>query len=416
MAIGGMAQVIADERLFVRSAPGTGSDSTVLPDRLYEGQRARLLEGPVTTSGYEWWRIKVGRIEGWVAAADQAGVPWLASISNGRIAFVRNVPESDAGELFVMAPDGSDVRQLTDGRKPGATIRLALQCGEFLGPAIWSADGARFLFERGWCEGFSIYLADAAGSTARALAVAESVAWSPDGRRIALGQNWIWFVDAAGCTDTPARELLVMDVQARHPDAVTSHGPCFWATAPTWSRDGRWIAFASSDTGEGGSTKPGVYIVGSEGGGERWLAAGGAPAWSPDGSTILVVASNEDLVLINVADGRVMRLGQGGLPVWSPDGTQIAFSVADDPGPHSYPGIYVVDADGSAPTLVLGTGTRIGSVGWSPDGRQIVFSVDRVDGGSDVAVMNSDGSDFRLLGDGRFPSWEPILYPGPVLK
>lgn len=93
-------------------------------------------------------------------------------------------------------------------------------------------------------------------------------------------------------------------------------------------------------------------------------------------------------------------------PIWAPDGSQLL--VASDDG------IYVVPADGSSETRVIGLSSPYASVAWSPDSQRIAF----VDG-SALFVVNADGSGglqrlTRYVGAGW--SWSPdgkrIAYVG----
>ncbi len=72
-----MAGVVADEPLVLRTAPGMGDDPQIVATgMLHPGQRARVVDGPVTESGSEWYRLRAGELEGWVAsvsALDRAG-------------------------------------------------------------------------------------------------------------------------------------------------------------------------------------------------------------------------------------------------------------------------------------------------------------------------------------------------------
>ncbi|MEE8477619.1 MAG: hypothetical protein V3S19_04575, partial [Gemmatimonadales bacterium] len=97
---------------------------------------------------------------------------------------------------------------------------------------------------------------------------------SPDGGRLAFqAVGRIWVVDLPG--GTPRRLT------------AESFGPQEFA--PTWSPDGRWIAFTSWDDLEGGS----LWRVRSGGGSpERLTAEAGEfvhPAWSPDGAELVVL-------------------------------------------------------------------------------------------------------------------------------
>jgi len=134
---------------------------------------------------------------------------------------------------------------------------------------------------------------------------------------------------------------------------------CGQALSPSWSPDGRTLAYASS--GQGGT---GLHIVAADGSADRALGIGLDDAtWSPDGSLIVgtgPIAGEETrrtLVVVRT-DGSGVRVvatnatgpffapdftfAPVGSPVWSPDGAAIAYVGADASGVH----VYRVDADG----------------------------------------------------------------------
>ena len=79
-------------------------------------------------------------------------------------------------------------------------------------------------------------------------------------------------------------------------------------------------------------------------------------------------------------------------PAWSPDGRTIVFvSWRDGNGE-----VYAMDADGSGPRNLTQDPAKDVRPAWSPDGRRIAF-VSRRDGNSEVYVMNADGSGKRNL-------------------
>jgi TolB protein len=90
---------------------------------------------------------------------------------------------------------------------------------------------------------------------------------------------------------------------------------------PTWSSDGRRIAFESK---RGESSE--IYVMNADGGGQRRLTRegedGGDPAWAPDGRRIAFVGDNG--VYVIRADGlglrRLTRSRDDRFPGWVPAG------------------------------------------------------------------------------------------------
>jgi hypothetical protein len=84
-----LAVVVAESRLVVRTLPGTDQQSAILPERLNPGQQVVVEGGPVDASGYPWYWIRFGNVDGWVAARSRTGEQWLA--------IAAQVPDSAGG-------------------------------------------------------------------------------------------------------------------------------------------------------------------------------------------------------------------------------------------------------------------------------------------------------------------------------
>jgi Tol biopolymer transport system component len=152
-------------------------------------------------------------------------------------------------------------------------------------------------------------------------------------------------------------------------------------SGPSWSADGKQIAFASDRSG---SANYNIYLMNLDGSDLREIVqdTGGdfAPALSPDGQKILFQSwrINEkrwDIYVVN-ADGSgekplISTNLDEQLPSWSPDGSKILYQAGlADIGTD----IYLANADGSGSArLTSGNGRLHSSPSWSPDGAKIAF-------------------------------------------
>lgn len=145
--------------------------------------------------------------------------------------------------------------------------------------------------------------------------------------------------------------------------------------SPTWSPDGRQLAYVSFE-----SRKPVIYVHEVVSGRRRLLAnfkgSNSAPAWSPDGRSLAVTLSRDggsQLYLIGAAGGEPRRLTQSPSidtePVFAPDGQTIYF-VSDRGGA---PQIYRMPAGGGAAQRVTFSGGYNVSPSISPDGRWMAY-------------------------------------------
>ncbi len=143
------------------------------------------------------------------------------------------------------------------------------------------------------------------------------------------------------------------------------------ASCPAVSPDGARLAYLKRNTESGGVD----LMVLALGGGEPVTLATGVegsefPTWSPDGRFVAYAAGSPLRVWVVSAAGgnpRAVSPPGGDYPVWSPDGRWIAFSIWTD-GSDANQGAWLVSPEGSSPFKINSHPTRLA---WSRDGKDL---------------------------------------------
>lgn len=187
---------------------------------------------------------------------------------------------------------------------------------------------------------------------------------SPDGTALAFDS------DRDG-----TRGIYIAAADGTAPRRVSGSG---FATTPSWSPDGKRLAFVKAEPGH--SRVWNVWIADLRSGsltrvshhrvGQAWR-----PSWLPDGQR-LVYSVEDDLIVADLArhTSRTIRSPEPGrlvrTPAVSPDGRRIVFQVRGD-------GVWLFDLEKGTMQRVLADRTAE-EFSWSPDGKRIAFHARRV--------------------------------------
>jgi TolB protein len=237
--------------------------------------------------------------------------------ANGRITFMRSDSEGRF-QVWVADPDMTDQQQLTEGP-----------------------------FEDGWFP-----------------------SWSPDGTRIAFSSAR---TDPDPTDDREIHDVFTMRADGSDVRLITdSRG---YSGKPSWSPDGRWLAF-DADRGDY-PARQGIYVVAS------------------DGST---------------PPRRVTRLpftsGWQELARFSPDGRSLVFdevrSIQTEDGSVDQTALFTVRTDGSKLRRITPWEISAADADWSPDGKRLVFAarLAQADFMQSVMTIHADGRGLKLLTPG----------------
>lgn len=224
----------------------------------------------------------------------------------------------DNSEIYTMAPDGSQQRNLTKhpsaDREPvwsptgehilfasdrtgildlylmdpnGANVRKVFRVSAQRKHPSWSSDGKRIAYVKRQV----IYIATIDGETEEQIAkVGErggSPAWSPDGSELAFVRK-----------EPDGYQLVLINVQTLAEKMLFPQADQ-WIYNPSWSPDGSKIAFSWRDEATDTNT---VYSINRDGSGRQKLfSPGRRPIWSPHGDELLY----EDSIPLQLANIKV---------------------------------------------------------------------------------------------------------------
>lgn len=317
---------------------------------------------------------------------------------NGKIVFISDRNYKGLS-VWSMNPDGSSPTRLTDDKS--RTEKLPSFSPVYDTHPVWSPDGTKIAFVSNRHYHISLYVMDADGSNAQL--VTDKVidlsepAWSPDGGKIAF---------SGGARGTfgftaPSVDIYVINVDGSELTKLTANSGT--NGSPTWSPDGKQIAFSRHN---GPVSQAKIWVM------------------NPDGSNQRELPNPKDPSTTGIL---------GREPAWSPDGTKILFTADRVSKGSGGVGIYVVNAEGGDSRLLTNDPKccdRYSSPKWSPDGTRILAGLEPQTKGvlepaRQIIVMNTDGSNRINIanrgkyvfnsGQSRFTEvqadWQPLHAP-----
>jgi len=326
-----------------------------------------------------------------VAASGLTAMPANADILNGRIAYERYVDYTDpegfprsASDIFTSELDG--------------TLEVNVTNTEAVGDiqAAWSPDGTRIAFSSNRDGNYDIFTMAADGSDVRQVTFTFGIeyeggyidydssfepTWSPDATQIAFTGY------RAGVGQPEVFIVLVDATEATYAETRVTDGADFMSSShPDWSPDGTKLVYNQYWD----SYTTDIWTIGVDGTGATNLTSAAGtyvtdldPSWSPDGTRITWVSNRAAQDPLGVqTDVYVMQGDGSGVvqatvdtevefdPEFSPDGLQILYQ-------RNYynPEIWVIDAPATpvaaAGARTAGTPVQVGSGGgpsWQPLG------------------------------------------------
>ena len=221
---------------------------------------------------------------------------------------VGDLPGAEAYRTPRVSPDGNRVTYTRSGngydiwsynvtRGVKTQLTFGYSVGQANLDAVWSPDGRRIAYTsvRNGKYAFFAKAADGSGEEEMLLQVGDTVEnlsdWSHDGKYLAIQrqQQAIYILNAA-----------------EHTAEVFQKSP-FPQAAPSFSPDGKWLAYCSTESGE-----QKVYVVPFPGpGGKTQVSPGGgyAPRWRKDGKELFYLSADNKIMSAEVkAEGGTFQV------------------------------------------------------------------------------------------------------------
>ncbi|HBE40592.1 MAG TPA: hypothetical protein DDW27_05200 [Bacteroidales bacterium] len=340
---------------FITSRSGTNEiwATRISPDGNPEGESLQIFRGFSGSRSYYNWTI-----DGKIAISKSAGVSniFVRELQTGKETQLTNILTFESHPRW--SPDGSQIAFISrrDGEsdlwtipsKGGEANKVTVNVPNpnatprYISRPSWLPDGKSLAFGGIFGEDRGIWTVPTSGGIPEKMKsdfgpLIENCDVSPDGAYITFDYIGVKEGNPIKNSRNPERDIYVIPFKGGSPQRITmiaKSGLSF--ISPSWSPDGKMIAFRSTDVFEGNEGKNAV---------ELWVCKfpegepkaitekmkGNIPclSWSPDGKTIIfsVVEDNKEQICTVPSDGgEIKKMDiEGFYPDFSPDGISIVY-------------------------------------------------------------------------------------------
>jgi eukaryotic-like serine/threonine-protein kinase len=290
----------------VTVADGLASNGSAYPFSISTNGVLAYRGGGKAESDQLTWYDRQGKVAGTTGEAASQVVSVRLS-PDGSQAAVSSVDVSGQGRVVLATPFSSQVIRLLDFER-GTSTRFTFGPGSALFP-VWSPDGNRIVFSLARESEFDLYQKPANGATNEELLLKSPQpkfgdSWSSDGKFFLYstysgqGKSELWVLPLEG--DKKPFPYLQTE---------------FNNERGRFSPDGRWIAYASDESGRFEiyvrQFSPDSRGTSSSGGGKWLISTGGGinPRWRRDGNELYYFAPDGKIMAVEVATSPAFRAG-----------------------------------------------------------------------------------------------------------